>query len=92
MFVPPFGALKIASWGSLGALLGAMERLLGPSWRPSIKRRGGPRFPSPLWGHQNRLLGLSWGPLGPLLGALGGRLGGLLGPLLELSWAIMGPS
>ena len=35
------GALLGPSRGSLGALLGALGALLGRSWRPSIKRRGG---------------------------------------------------
>ena len=67
--------------------MGAPEGLLGPSWRPSIKRGGVPDLGCPL--------GLSKPPLGALLGpswgALGrswGRLGGLLGP----SWGLLGPS
>ena len=29
---PPVGAFRIASWGPLGALLGALGPVLGPSW------------------------------------------------------------
>ena len=32
------GALLGLSWGSFGGPLGAPEGLLGPSWKPSIKR------------------------------------------------------
>eukprot|EP00959_Pyramimonas_sp_CCMP1952_P348252 7294806-Pyramimonas_sp.AAC.1 len=60
-----------------------MGRLLGPSWRPSIKGGGVLDLP-PLRGHQNRLLGPSWGALGRSWGCLGG----LLGP----SWSFLGPS
>ena len=33
----PLGALLELSWGSLGGLLGALEGLLGLSWRVSVK-------------------------------------------------------
>ena len=84
---PPVGALKFASWGTLGALLGA----LGPVLEATAQRRGDHFCQSPV-GARNVA---SWGPLGPLLGrswALLGPSWASLGPLLGLSWAILGPS
>ena len=51
------GAL-LGTWGTLGALLEALEPLLGPSWR----------LPGPSWDSLGPLLGLSGGPLGGLEG------------------------
>ena len=77
------------SWGPLGALLAALEPLLGQSWRPSIKK-GWILLGSPCQSLQMSLLGRSWGALGALSGALGALLGswGPLGPLLGPSWAL----
>ena len=64
-----FGASWIlrASW-RLGGLLGSPGRLLGPSWRPSLKKEGGFFLaPPPVrafkwasWGSLGALLGRSW--------------------------------
>ena len=78
------GALLGPSWGSLGGLLGALEGLLGLSWRVSVKRWGVLPFRPP----SGAIKIASWDALGPLLGRSWGRLGGLLGP----SWGLLGPS
>ena len=80
-----FGASWIlrASW-RLGGLLGSPGRLLGPYWRPSIKKEGGFFLCPPVGAFK----WASWGPLGALLGRSWARLGALLGP----SWGPLGPS
>ena len=80
------GVLLGLFWGGLGALLGLSWGPHGSSGAPpgaileAIDQRmgGGPRFASPLWGHQHRFLGRSWGAFGALLGALGAVLGASL--------------
>ena len=86
-----FGGL-LASSGAEKAKIsyrfsGAREAslVLGPSWRPSGTRGGGPRLPPPS--------GPSKWPVGPLLGRSWAHLGrswGRLGVLLGLSWAVLG--
>ena len=77
------GALLGPSWGSLGplwgALLGAMERQLGPSWRQSIKR--GVLYLGSLSGTIKVAYG---GAFGAILGALGAVLGASWAPLRAL--------
>ena len=78
-----FGASWIlrASWRPLG-LLGSPGRLLGPSWRPSLKKEGGFFLAPPPVG---AFKWASWGSLGALLGRCWGSLGSL-GALLGSSW------
>ena len=91
-----------ASWGLFGASRGPVGslwdppgRLVGPSWRTSIKKEGRLQFrPPPFGSPKSRLSVRSWGVPGALLGALGAVLGlsrPSLGTLLGHIGTILGP-
>ena len=87
-------ALLEPSWANKGGVEGLWERLgglLGPSWAPWLKKRGGLNSHCPHRRLSNGVLGPSWSALGRLLGDIGAVFG-LLELLLGPFWAIMVPS